>query len=381
MKPIKVIHVLEVEKEAHYFLNLVDFTDRASIEHMFVNFADECDFSRSMEARGISVFSIGKCSKRNSWAHYRELTSIFADEEPDIVHTHLFMPTTIGLVAAKRKGIHTVLTRHHSDAIHLISSKLKKRFYLFLDKGNNRRADRIIAPSRMVRDCVVNWEGTASEKVILLPYPQTSDRFDAITRSVIDQKREELGMNEQVSLVCVSRLFHRKGHRFLFEAFSALLGEGFKIRLFLVGSGEYRTELERLALRLGIEKNVVFLGWRPDVLEIISAADIVVHPSLEDALSQSLIESLMLGKPIVATDISGAADTLGDGKFGYLVPPADSEAFGVAVKHAIEHLDEARERAAKGRGFLLDYMNAERIASEYRTLYLDLTSGTTNGSF
>ncbi len=379
MKPIKVIHVLEVEKEAHYFSNLVEFTEQYSIEHVFVNFAGPCDFSRTMERRGLRVYSIGKCTKLRSWRRYYEVKKIISIEKPDIVHTHLFMPTTIGLLAAKRQKVKTVLTRHHSDAVHVIDSMLKRSLYLRLEKGNNRRADHIIAPSRMVRDCILEWEGTPSHKVSLLPYPQTTNRFDIISSAVTAEKRAELGMNEQISLVCVSRLFHRKGHRYLFEALSVLVNEGLNVKLYLVGGGDHRIELERLADRLGISQNIVFLGWRDDVLEIIAASDIVVHPSLEDALSQSLIESLMLGKPIIATDISGAADTLGDGKYGYLVQPGESKSIRIALKDTIEKLNEAQDRARDGRAYILNYMDANRIAGEYAKIYANLVENSSDG--
>lgn len=369
MKPIKVLHVLEVEKEAFYFTNLADYTDRGEVEYVFVNFADECDFSQSIKNRGLNIYSIGSFSKTKALKFYKQLSEIFTIEKPDIIHTHLFNPTTVGLFAAKRQNLMTVLTRHHSDASHVIPSKLKREFYIRLEKQNNRRADHIIAPSRMVRECVVDWEGTPSEKVSIIPYPQTSERFDAVTQEVIDWKRVELGMNKQLSFVCVSRLFHRKGHQYLFEALAPLLRNGLDAKLYLVGSGDHKNTLEDLAAKLGITHNVEFLGWRDDGLQIIAAADIVVHPSLEDALSQSLIESLMLGKPIVATDISGAADTLGDGNYGKLVPPADARSFQNALEEIIKNFDIAAENAKKGREYLLDYMSAQRVADEYLKVY------------
>jgi glycosyltransferase involved in cell wall biosynthesis len=220
-----------------------------------------------------------------------------------------------------------------------------------------------------VRECVVDWEGTPSEKVSIIPYGQTVERFEALTPEIIRQKRLELGFDNQLSLVCVSRLFNRKGHQYLFEALAPLLKKGLNAKLFLAGEGDYKETLERIANDLGILQNVEFLGWRADGLEIIGAADIIVHPSLEDALSQSLIESLMMQRPIIATDISGASDTLDGGKYGKLVPPADSEGFRVALQETIENLDAANEKAKSGKTYLLDYMNAQRTADEYGKIY------------
>jgi glycosyltransferase involved in cell wall biosynthesis len=285
------------------------------------------------------------------------------------VHTHLFDPSLIGLTVAKRQGRRTVLTRHHSDAIHEIASPLKKRFYLGLENYISRKADHIIAPSRMVWEYLVEREGVPAQKVSIIPYGQTTERFDAVTPEKVAAVRDELGMDGTLSMVCVSRLFHRKGHKYLFEAYAALKKQGRAAKIYLVGDGDHRAELETAAAALGIAEDVRFLGWRGDALTIMAAADLIVHPSLEDALSSAVIESIMLEKPIVATDISGARDSLGDGRYGKIVPPADAEAFRAGILDILADPDTARQHAREGRKFLLDYMDAARVAAAYTDIY------------
>lgn len=369
MKPIKVLHIHEVEKESFYFSNLVDFVDKNEVEFSFITFAPEGDFTESMKRRNIKTYSLNALSKKDLPSAIRKVWQILKAENFDIVHTHLFNATIIGLNLARMQKRKSVLTRHHSDALHLLPNKAKRSFYLTLEQRNNRLANHIIAPSRMVRECIVDWEGTPSEKVSVIPYGQTVERFEKITSEIIKKKRAELGFENQLSLVCVSRLFNRKGHQYLFEAIAPLLKNGLNAKLFLVGTGDYQERLIEIAKDLKILQNIEFLGWRDDGLQIIGAADIIVHPSLEDALSQSLIESLMMQRPIIATDISGAADTLDGGKYGKLVPPADSENFRIALQEIIEDLDLAKENAKLGRKYLLEYMNAERIANEHTKIY------------
>jgi glycosyltransferase involved in cell wall biosynthesis len=368
-KPIKIVHVLAVEKEAFYFNNLVDLSDRNEYVHAFANFAGPSEFADTMRRRGLSITNLGALNKKRLPLAFFRLWRCLRIEDPEIVHTHLFDPTFLGLLAAKMQGRNTVVTRHHSDAVHVLEPRIKRKFYLGLEHQNNRKADHIIALSKTVRDIVVEREGVPAKKVSLIPNPQTSERYDRITDVAIAQKRRELGMDEQLSLVCVSRLYNRKGHVYLFEALAPLIGEGLKVKLYLVGSGDFRSQLETRARDLGINDNVEFLGYRDDALEIIAAADLIVHPSLEDALSQALIESLMLAKPIIATDISGARDILDDGKYGTLVMPADPAALRTAVSDAIRNMDQASERAKSGREYLLEYMDAQRVADEYGAIY------------
>jgi glycosyltransferase involved in cell wall biosynthesis len=277
-KPIKILHVLAVEKEAFYFNNVVDLVSGPEFVHSFANFAGVNEFSETMRRRGSNVKDLGPVSKIRLPAVFAGLWRTMRAEDPDVVHTHLFDPTYLGLLAAKMQGRKSVVTRHHSDAVHAIEPNWKRKFYLGLENQNNRRADHIIALSKTVREIVVDVEGTPAEKVSLIPNPQVADRYDAITPESVERTRLELGMDKQLSLDCVSRLSPRKGHIFVFEALAPLVRDGLKVKLYLVGAGDFRGTLEKRALDLGIAENVVFLDWRDDVLEIMSASDMIVHP-------------------------------------------------------------------------------------------------------
>lgn len=367
---IKVLHITDVEVDDYHLKNLSEYLEGRGYEFSFVTFRSaDSDLVRGMNSRGHKALGLDAIGKSSYPRTFRKLGKLFNEIDPDIVHTNLFEPSLIGLTVAKRQARATVLTRHHSDALHNISSPIKRRVYLALDNYISRKADHIIAPSRMVHDILVDREGVPSEKVSVIPYSQTTTRFAGVTPEVVRAKRNELGMNDQLSLVCVSRLYHGKGHRFLFEALAPLIHKGLNARLYLVGRGTYRSELESMADKLGITPAVTFLGWRDDTLEIIGSADIIVHPSLEDALSQALIESLMLARPIVATDISGAADTLDGGKYGRLVRPRDAVAFRVALEETINDLEGARSVALEGRQYILDYMGAKSVSERYAIIY------------
>ena len=372
MIPIKVLHIIDLDKENYYLNNLCDYTDQKEVEYSFATFAPHGKFVEALEKRGRTVYVLDSRERKRYPQALRQLWRIMKQERPDIVHTHLFDPTLLGLTVAKRQKRKTVLTRHHSDAIHQLSSLAKRKFYLKLERYINRQADHIIAPSQMVRDILVEREHVPSAKVSVIPYGQTSERFDAITKEKIETVQAELGMKRNLALVCTSRLFHRKGHKYLFEAFSDLVKNGLDATLYLVGSGDYKPVLEKLAKELQIEDRVRFLGWRDDALTIMAAADVIVHPSLEDALSSAVIESLMLEKPIVATDISGVRDSLNDGKYGKIVPPADAASFQAALRETIENIDTAHHLAEEGREYLLSYMDSRRVAGEYKKVYRSL---------
>lgn len=372
MKPIKVLHVTSVDKDNYYLNNLVDHSSPEEVEFSFVTFAGECEFGRSLIDRGRRVHYLDSMKRNRYPGAFKKLLSILRTEDPDIVHTHLFDPTLIGLTAAKWQRRKTVLTRHHSDAVHQLTPPMKRRFYLGLENYISRNSDHIIAPSRMVREYLVEKEGVPADKVTVVPYGQTTERFDSVTDGPVERVRDELGMDGCISLVCVSRLFDRKGHIYLFEALQSLFKDGLDAKLYLVGTGGHQAILEKQAAELGIAERVSFLGWRDDALAIMKAADVIVHPSLEDALSSAVIESIMLEKPIIATDISGVRDSLDDGKYGTIVPPEDSQSFREGLRAILDDIQHAKKRASKGREYLLEYMDAGRVTAEYVSIYKKL---------
>lgn len=373
MKPIKVLHILDLEKENYYLNNLCENTNDSDVSFSFITFAAKTEFAQSLENRGKTVHCLNARNRRSYPSAAKKIWNILHAENPDIVHTHLFNPSLIGLTLAKWQGRKTVMTRHHSDLIYRIESRLKRNFYLSLEKYMMGKADRIIAPSQFVRDIMVERQGVKREKISVISYGQSAERYSQISPQSIEHIKKEFGMDKQLSIVYPSRLDHLKGHKYLFEALSPFVSNGLDFKLYLVGTGPYQKELEAMVHQNNLIKNVVFMGWRDDVLAIMSCADIVVQPSLSEALSSVTIEAIMLEKPLVATDVSGVRDSLDNGKYGEIVPPADAERLRQGLKNIMKDIDSARRRAKDGKQYLLMYMGALRTAKEHVSLYSRLT--------
>jgi len=365
---------VNVDTENYYLNNLLDYSDKSKFVYSIVNFGSEGQFTQQMRERGCKVYFIKADRIIDKLSATRKLGKLIKEINVDIVHTHLFIPSLIGLRAGKKQKRKTILTRHHSDALYVLPRGIKRSIWMRLEKYINRKSDHIIAPSQMVYDILLKKENVPAEKLSLIPYGQTATRFEAVTKELVEAVRNELKMHDTISLVCVSRLFNRKGHPDLFQAFANLLQKGINATLYLVGPGPYQETLEKLAAELNIADKVKFLGWRNDALVIMAAADIIVHPSLEDALSSAVIEAVMLEKPIVATDISGVSDSLDNGKYGVVVPPSNPAEFERGLRYTLDNLEQAKENAIKGRRYLLKYMDAQSVSDAYTAIYQRIIS-------
>jgi len=178
-----------------------------------------------------------------------------------------------------------------------------------------------------------------------------------------------LGIPSRAAVIgTVGRLTPIKGHRFLIEAARGVLAEHPDTVFILVGDGESAEALSSLATRLGISGNIRFLGWRPDVAEIISAVDIFVFPSLNEGMGRAVVEAMALGKPVVASRVGGIIDIVRDGENGVLVPPADSDELAAAIKSLLADPAERERLGQEGKRQALLY-DAERMVRRIEVLY------------
>lgn len=159
-----------------------------------------------------------------------------------------------------------------------------------------------------------------------------------------------------VRALCVASLQEYKGHAVLLRALAArpVLQ---RLEVELVGAGELRSRLERLAAQLGVAARVRFTGslTEEQVRERLEAADLFVLPSIVAASGQmeglpvALMEALACGVPVVTTRLSGIPELVADGETGLLAEPDDAEALAEALERALAEPDAARARAVRGR--------------------------------
>jgi glycosyltransferase involved in cell wall biosynthesis len=128
----------------------------------------------------------------------------------------------------------------------------------------------------------------------------------------------ELGQDGELRLACVARLHPpTKGQDILFEVLARPAWAGRRWRLHLYGEGPMRNVLERLAQRLGLSDRVVFAGHAP-VAEIWASNHVLVMPSRREGLPLAMVEAMLCGRPVVATDVAGHSEIIEDGVTGFL---------------------------------------------------------------
>jgi glycosyltransferase involved in cell wall biosynthesis len=191
--------------------------------------------------------------------------------------------------------------------------------------------------------------------------------------------RQELGLPPHTRLIAVcSRLTPMKGIEHLLDA-ASVVGRGRPDLRFLViggpshiGDGSYKSELERYAASLGLGNRVIFTGFRTDIAKILPEIDISVLPSLSEGLSNSLLEAMAAGVPVIATRVGGTPEAVEDGKTGLLVPPADLSALIRAITFLLDNPQSARRMSEEGRHHVLSSFSVQKMVQDTESLYFRL---------
>ena len=223
-----------------------------------------------------------------------------------------------GLGNSMRYGRHRILGKILAGPYDLVHSLALRRANVVLAAASR---DAVLRHQEHLRRLGANIEihplPTATDVELFKPQPQ-------------ETVRPRLGLPLDVPVyIFVGRLTPVKGVPLILEALQVVKKSRPEALLLIVGDGEERPSLERLALHMGLAGSVRFLGMRPpeQVAELIACADAGLFASYTEGFSVAMIEQLACGRPIVSTDVSGAHDLIVDGTNGFILPSRDVEPY------------------------------------------------------
>lgn len=287
---------------------------------------------------------------------------------PDIVHTHMPYADLFGAVAARWAGCEPVISSRHHD--YSFSAKEFIRFRIYYGIAGLFQ-DAIIAVSNRVALLAQTYEGWQDGDTHIVHHGYRYESVDADSARI--RLREEFSLPDDAFVIgTVARLVHLKGHRYAIDAMRRLVDWGYPAYWLFIGDGPERENLKAQAQGAGIGGRLSFLGYRNDVPCLLSAIDVMAHPTTGEAFGLVLIEAMAHGTPIVASRAGAIPEIVEDSVSGMLVPPRNSEMLAHAIRILIDNPKKRRQMSESGRmrherDFTIDKMvhNTERV---YRTL-------------
>lgn len=299
------------------------------------------DFPEGYRPRGVPMLV-------SSWRLFR----ILRREHPDVVHGFLLHTYLLGSIVAKLAEVPVIVTGRRS----LGELTGRARVLHLATRLSNSITDAVVANARAVAEASIRAENVPSGKVVTIhnAVPALAPR-DATTSP----------RDAELMVVNVANLKLIKGQAHIIEAAAMLAGDGVRARVRMVGEGPERPVLAQLAETLGVDLELV--GHSNDVSRILRSADVYVHASTKEGMSNSIMEAMAVGLPIVATDVGGASELLGD--CGTLVRPSDSAALAEALGTIARHRVEADAMGAAARRRVQEGFSETALVTRHLNVY------------
>ncbi len=373
---LKILHVLAAAERGGLeviMLNIVKCLDRSSFVPQVLFLTDGPFVSEVQETGTVTyVINVGRAREllRGGRAVAR-VTRLIRDQRIDLVHTHNSKAHVYGGLAARIAGVPSLLhlqgvprpSVSRDGLVSLLSVLIPARQTVACSNYVARAFQAVWGRKRnvhVVHSGVIPGVGGVTDKSATV--------------------RQQFGIPDGVPLVLMAtRLQRWKGVHVFIESAAHVLQKYPEVCFMVVGGSlfgleqDYAEELRRQVDRLGLDRAVVFTGYRADVSRFYAAADVVVHSAIEpDPFPTVLLEAMAWGKPVIASDSGGPREIVERDVTGLLIRPESAEDLAQAILMLVGDPDRRIRMGQSGAVRVRDRFSAERMVGQLQALYQEM---------
>ncbi len=300
----------------------------------------------------------------------QQLCQLLSRSGANVVHAHSTKAGLLARPAARLAGVPVVVYSPHAFAFAGAANPVARAWIIRVERALARWTDAVVCVSEGERQLALRARIAPREKLVVIHNGIEPSVFQRVSRA---EARTNLEIEPGTPVIgFIGRLECQKGVSYLLQATARLVSLRASLLCLIVGDGALRLSLMREAEQLGIGQHVRFLGYRPDVPNILPALDVFVLPSLYEGLPYTVLEAMAAGIPVVATDVVGVGDVVRDGTTGLLVPPGDVPALSGAVQRILDDPSLGRRLALAGQTEVGSRFTLRETVSRLESLYLAL---------
>ena len=377
----KVLHLLTALGHGGaeiWLLNMLKELDRRECEMDFcLKWAEAGKLEPQALKAGAKVYHV---PLRPSHIGYLQgLARIVREGRYDIVHSHEFIYSGLGVWVARRLGVPVICTFHHwiYDPQTQLTRKpgirhLRRAYGLLSVRYSLRRATYITTLSKKAMSMV-------KPDPVLAPNYRILSLSTTIPPPPSEQARLALRQAHGWSLgtpvvIHVGRFLEQKNHAGVLAVFERVRAELPAAKLLLLGTGTLLEQVQKMVCAKGLEEHVRYLGLRDDVQALMGASDVFLFPSLEEGFGLAALEANAAGIPVVGSDIGGLDEAVVHGETAQLHPVSDLDGMAQSVLHFLRDRSYATQVGMAGRVRAQKHYSHAAAAQKLRTLYAECLS-------
>lgn len=295
-----------------------------------------------------------------------QLVRLIREEQIDLVHSQSRRADLAALLAARSCRV-PIIANVTARTPAFDVDPLRRRLYRLVESWMEQRFDLQIAVSETVRRALVD-SGVPADRVTRIP--ESLDIDPAVNRYTREEACRQLGLDPSRRWVgSLGRFIPLKGYEVMLRA-AAELGDLPQLGVLLAGEGPMAPSLHALAGQLGLGERVRFLPFQADPGVVYAVLDLVIFPSRwGEAFPRVLLEAMLHGKPVIASDLPACHEVLGDGPFAQFVPAGDGAALAAAIRWLWRDPGAFASMGERARRYVQEHYDAARIMPQYAHAY------------
>jgi L-malate glycosyltransferase len=263
-----------------------------------------------------------------------------------LVHTHDFYTNIFGMAAAKLSGVSVKIASKRETSYRTRAQEL-------LERQAFRLADRVLANAEKVKEYLIE-KGVPAKKISVVHNGLDLHKFRESSANLCrNETLKEFGLPVNGRLKFVTMVANLrsevKNPRMFLRVAAHVKNQFPQARFVIAGEGELTDEMKSFAEEIDVETEVFFLGRCSRVAELLAASDVCVLSSKTEGFSNSILEYMAAGKPVVATDVGGASEAIREGETGFLVESDDDQSMATRVLELLNDDEKAARMGTKGR--------------------------------
>ena len=366
---VHIVHQFGVGGLENGLVNLINHLPAAQYRHAIVCLTGQTDFHRRIRRPDVAIHTLNKRAGKDFGAYWR-LYRLLRELKPDIVHTRNLATVDCQFFAAAAGVRGRVHGEHGWDVYDLHGTNSR---YRWLRRAASKFVGRFVTMSRDLERWLVSDVGVPAQRVTQIYSGVDSRKFHPREGARAAIGPAGFADADSVVIGTAGRLEPVKDPLTLLRAFIALLVREpalrARARLVFVGDGSLRPQLQAEAAAADVAALCWFAGSSDEVPGLLRGLDLFVLPSLNEGISNTILEAMATGLPVVATRVGGNAELVREGETGALCASRTPQDMADAILSYLRDGERARRHGAAGRAIVERDFALSRMVETYASVY------------